>query len=161
MLSLLGSTPSSISRSRFTPVLYFFLACLLLDTGAESTLSLEKRVFNKLLSRSRMTIEEAWGELSSRFRFLRTDITWASHDWESEVSCAIYACMLLHNMCKEALDPAFPLEQQDYELIGQNVIDDANPAYAPAQDGAAVRDAIAVWASEQYTLGAGGVLVPR
>jgi hypothetical protein len=108
-----------------------------------------------------MVIEEAWGELSSRFRFLRTDITWAGDDWTADVGKIIYASMLLHNLCKASLDPPFPLEDADYQFIGQDMVPDSKASYAPSLDGNATRDALALWAYDRYTLGPGGVLERR
>ena len=117
-----------------------------------SNLSLHKRIYNKWLSRSRQVIEQAWGELSARFRFLRTDITWMSEDWEKEVSEIIYASMILHNLCKMNLDPAFPLEDADFKE--QDIIHDVNPA---EDSGENVRDALCMWAESRYGLSAGGI----
>jgi len=126
-----------------------------------ANLSLPKRIFNKWLSRSRQAIEQAWGELSARFRFLRTDITWMSEDWEKEVSEVIYACMILHNLCKLDLDPPFPLEQADFELMEQDIIPDVNPGFQPDGSGENVRDALCAWALDRYGLDAGGNLTPK
>ena len=49
-------------------------------SGVESQLSVPRRIWNKFSNKSRMAIEQAWGELTSRFRFLRTTINWISED---------------------------------------------------------------------------------
>ena len=120
-----------------------------------------QKLFNKFMSSSRLAIEQAWGEMSSRFRFMRTDITWMSLDWECEVSRLIYGTMLLHNLCKQAKDPPFDLEPQDFALIGQDVVDDTDVAYSPEQDASAIRNALAVLVGQEYELDASGQLIRK
>ena len=110
-----------------------------------------------------MPVEETWGELSSRFRFLRSEIAWTSDDWESEVSKVIYASMLLHNLCKRDKEQPFPREDQDFKLEQRGLykIKDDDARYDPASLASTARDALAVWISERYTLNAGGQVVDK
>jgi hypothetical protein len=62
----------------------------------------QKRKFNKLLSQTRIIVEQTLGLLKGRFRLLKTVLAMKSSESTSDI---VVSCMVLHNMLLDANDP--------------------------------------------------------
>jgi hypothetical protein len=62
-----------------------------------SNLTERQRVFNKMQSRNRMVIEQAWGILVETFPIWKDDLDIRSDDWHSRMQNMMIATMILYN----------------------------------------------------------------
>ena len=78
----------------------FPMEAWLMKPYSNAILTKEQRYFNYRLSRARMVVEGAYGQLKGRWRFLLRK----SESNHFEVKMATLACMVLHNVCLEQGD---------------------------------------------------------
>ena len=64
-----------------------------------------ERNFNRRLSAIRVGSEQAWADVTHRFRFWKCACEWKGEEWQRHVSHAILACMAIHNICLDYGDP--------------------------------------------------------
>jgi hypothetical protein len=63
-------------------------------------------LFNKVQSRARQNIEQAWGMLVNRFRVWKATCEIGGRNWDVRVAHAIEATMILHNIAIDYADYA-------------------------------------------------------
>ena len=78
----------------------FPLENFLMKPYTNAVLTKEQRYFNYRLSRARMIIEGAYGQLKGRWRFLLRK----SESNFQETKLAVLSCMILHNICLDQGD---------------------------------------------------------
>lgn len=76
-----------------------------------------KRMFNKIHSSTRMTIERTFGQLSGRWRFITKHL----YMFGIEDICNVIAvACILHNFCISVQDPEFDMEAEDIVNAAEN-----------------------------------------
>ncbi|XP_067032375.1 uncharacterized protein [Acropora muricata] len=95
----------------------------------EGTRDPEEQTFNKELSRTRVTVERAFGILKSRWRVLQKRF---DSSLEFAIKCAV-ACIVLHNICVDHIDPRDD-DGDDYDRGNDDRNDDV------MDDGDEIRD---------------------
>jgi hypothetical protein len=63
-------------------------------------------LFNKIQSKARQVIEQAWGMLVNRFRMWKAPCELSGANWQLRVSKLIHASMILHNIAIDHADYA-------------------------------------------------------
>ena len=69
-----------------------------------SRMDLRARLFNKVHSKARQLIEQAWAMLVNRFRRLKGRIELTGKGWATRIISIITACIVLHNICIDHAD---------------------------------------------------------
>jgi len=105
-------------------------------------------LFNKVHSKARQVVEQAWGMLVNRFRCWKAPCEIRGKDWNRRVCNTIHACMILHNIC---------INFSDY-ASNQYVVDEDETLFTQDQwtvcvsDGLTLRDYLSAHVNSVWAL---------